>query len=81
MDKFTVNANFEGTATGGNQLWTHAGRFTNKGRQTDGFRFVVSDRAIFDCDFRFHAPPSFSTLSAPRYAVEAERLTHGVFDH
>jgi len=55
VDEFTVDANFEGTAAGRDQPGSHAGCFTNASRQTGGFRFVVSDRAVFDRYFRFHA--------------------------
>ena len=55
VDEFTVDANFEGTAAGRNQSGSHASRFTNASRQTGGFRFVVSDRAVFDRYFRFQA--------------------------
>ena len=73
VDKFTVDANFEGTAAGRDQPGSHARRFTNESRQTGGFRFVISDRAVFDRYFRFHARLLISfTLCARDYAVEAE---------
>jgi hypothetical protein len=59
VDGFTVDANFEGTAAGLDQLRSNAGHCTNASRQTGGFRFVISDRAIFDRYFRFHVPPLF----------------------
>ena len=73
MDEFTVDANFEGTAAGRDQFGIHADRFTNESRQTGSFRFVVSDRAIFDRDLGFHAGllPD-GKISGPCYAVEAE---------
>jgi hypothetical protein len=55
VDEFTVNANFEGTAAGRDQPWSRACGLTNASRQTGGFWFVISDRAIFDRYFRFHA--------------------------
>ena len=55
VDEFTVDANFEGTAAGRNQPGSHARGLTNASRQTGGFRFVISDRAVFDRYFRFHA--------------------------
>jgi len=55
VDEFTVDANFEGTAAGRDQFGIHAGRFPNESRQPGSFRFVVSDRAIFDRDLGFHA--------------------------
>jgi hypothetical protein len=55
VDEFTVDANFEGTAAGRDQPGSHARGLTNASRQTGGFRFVISDRAVFDRYFRFHA--------------------------
>lgn len=55
MDEFTVDANFERTAIGQDQFYLLDSRhLANSGRQTDGTRFVISDRAEFDRDFRFH---------------------------
>ena len=72
VDEFTVDAYFEGTTAGRDQPGSHAGGLTNASRQTGGFRFVVSDRAVFDRYFRFHGRASFifSTLCARGYAVE-----------
>ena len=55
VDEFIVDANFEGTAAGRDQLGIHARLFTNESRQPGRFRFVVSDRAVFDRYLRFHA--------------------------
>jgi hypothetical protein len=55
VDEFTVDANFEGTAAGRDQSGSHARGFTNASRQTGGFWFVISGRAVFDRYFRFHA--------------------------
>ena len=55
MNEFIVDANFEGTAAGRDQLGIHARRFMNESRQPGSFRFVVSDRAVFDRYLRFHA--------------------------
>ena len=55
VDEFTVDAYFEGTTAGRDQPGSHAGGLTNASRQTGGFRFVVSDGAVFDRYFRFHA--------------------------
>ena len=55
VDEFTVDANFEGTAAGRDQPGSHARGLTNASRQTGGFRFIISDRAVFDRYFRFHA--------------------------
>jgi hypothetical protein len=69
MDEFTIDTNFERTATGRNQLYTiDSRRVANFGRQTDGARFVVSGRAIFDRNIGLHIrAPSVS----PYQAVEA----------
>ena len=56
VGEFIVDANFEGTAAGRDQLGIHARRFTNESRQPGRFRFVVSDRAVFDRYLWFHAP-------------------------
>ena len=75
VDEFTVDANFEGTAAGRDQPGSHARRFTNESRQTGSFRFVISDRAVFNRYFRFHARLLYRfTLCARDYAVEAEPL-------
>ena len=57
MDELIISANLErATAT-----WNKGERrdaiaeFKNLGRQTDGLRRVISDHAIFDPDFAFHA--------------------------
>ena len=72
VDEFTVDANFEGTAAGRDQLGSHARRFTNESRQTGGFRFVISDRAVFDRYFRFHARLLYLRLRyAPATAVSS----------
>ena len=55
VDEFIFDANFEGATAGRDQLGIHARRFTNESRQPSGFRFVVSDHAIFDRYLRFHA--------------------------
>jgi len=68
VDEFTVDANFEGTAAGRDQPGSHAGRFTNASRQTGGFRFIISDRAVFDRYFRFH-----TCLLYLLYAMRARR--------
>jgi len=73
VDEFTVDANFEGTATGRDQFGIHAGCFTNESRQPGSFRFVISDRAIFDRDLCFHAGLlPCAKLSGQCYAVEVE---------
>ena len=75
VDEFIVDANFEGTAAGRYQPGSHARRFTNESRQTGRFRFVISDRAVFDRYFRFHTRLLiFPMLCVRDYAVEAEPL-------
>jgi hypothetical protein len=54
MDKFTFDANFESSATRGNQFRFDSGKFANLSRQTGGSRFIVSDLAIFDRNVCFH---------------------------
>ena len=71
VDEFTVDAYFEGTTAGRNQPGSHAGGLTNASRQTGGFRFVVSDGAVFDRYFRFHARLLYLPYAIqPHYAVE-----------
>ena len=55
VDEFTVDAYFEGTTAGRDQPGSHARGLTNASRQTGGFRFVISDRAVLDRYFRFQA--------------------------
>jgi hypothetical protein len=55
VDEFIFDANFEGAAAGRDQLGIHARPFTNESRQPDGFRFVISGRAVFDRYLWFHA--------------------------
>jgi hypothetical protein len=75
VDEFTVDAYFEGTTVGRDQPRSHARGLTNANRQTDGFRFVISDGAVFDRYFRFHARLLISPMLCARdYAVEAEPL-------
>jgi len=75
VDEFTVDAYFERTTAGRDQPGSHARGLTNASRQTGGFRFVISDRAVFDRYFRFHARLLiFPMLCVRDYAVEAEPL-------
>lgn len=69
---FTVEADFKSARTGGNQFHGIDSRsFSNADRQTDGTRFVVSDRAIFDRDVCFHSYAPFERESkAAREAVK-----------
>ena len=56
VERFTIGADFEGAAA----RWDEGKRrdpfaeLENFSRQTDGFRRVVSNRAILDPDFGFH---------------------------
>ena len=56
MERFAIGADFEGAAPG----WDQGERrdaiaeLENLSRQTDGFRRVVSNRAILDPNFGFH---------------------------
>ena len=56
INKFAVDADFESATAGRNQLERANAllEFQKLFRQTDGMRFVVSDRAVFDDDFRAH---------------------------
>ena len=56
MERFAIGADFEGAAAGWNQGERRdpIAEIENLSRQTDGFRFVVSSRAIFDDNFRIH---------------------------
>ncbi len=75
VDEFTVDAYFERTAAGRDQPGSHARGLTNASRQTGGFWFVISDRAVFDRYFRFHTRLLiFPMLCVRDYAVEAEPL-------
>ena len=50
MEQFAIGANFEGAAARRNQRkrFNTLAEFEDFGRQTDGFRRVVSNDAIFD---------------------------------
>jgi hypothetical protein len=55
VNKFTVDANFESPTIGWDQFHGFDFRYVaNFRRQTGGSRFVVSSRAVFDCDVSFH---------------------------
>ena len=61
MERFAIGADFEGAAAGWNQGERRKAiaELENLSRQTDGFRRVVSNRAILDPDFVFHRSPPF----------------------
>jgi len=50
MEQFAIGANFEGAAARRNQRkrFNALAEFENFSRQTDGFRRVVSNNAVFD---------------------------------
>ena len=84
MDEFTIDANFESTAAGRNQLYPVDSRHVaNFGRQTDGTRFVVSDRAIFDRNIGLHIrAPSVSPYQAVEAAASrpySDLITNNIF--
>ena len=61
MEQFAIGANLEGAAARGNQrerLYALA-ELKNFGRQTDGFRRVVSNDAVFDRYFGLHQQAPF----------------------
>ena len=61
MEQFAIGANLEGAAARGNQRerFDALAELKNFGRQTDGFRRVVSNHAVFDRDFGFHPAAPF----------------------
>ena len=71
MERFAIDGDFEGAAPRRNEgeRADAIAEFKNLGRQTDGLRRVISDHAIFDPDFAFHA----TLLSEPSLAVECTR--------
>jgi hypothetical protein len=62
MDELVISANLERAAATGNEGERRdaIAEFKNFGRQTDGFRRVVSNDAIFDGDFRLQREPLLS---------------------
>ena len=61
MEKFAIGANLKGAAARGNQRerFDALAELKNFGRQTDGFRRVVSNNAVFDRDFGVHRRTPF----------------------
>jgi hypothetical protein len=61
MEQFAIGANFKSAAARGNERerFDAFAEFKNFGRQTDGLGRVVSNDAVFDRDFGFHAACSF----------------------
>ena len=77
VERFAMGADFEGAAA----RWDEGERrdaiaeLENFSRQTDGFRRVVSNRAILDPNFGFHRTLlSGAKLSAPEKRVKLETL-------
>jgi hypothetical protein len=84
VERFAIGADFEGAATG----WDEGERrdaiaeFENFSRQTDGFRRVVSNRAVLDPDFGFHRTLlSCSEISGKRSRVKPHPWLDGVSPH
>ena len=74
MKQFAIGANLESAAARGNQRerFDALAKLENFSRQTDGFRRVASNDAVFDRDFGLHRQNSFprTKLSARRMAVK-----------
>jgi hypothetical protein len=60
MEQFSIGLDFEGATTRRDkrERFDPVAEFKNFCRQTDGFRRVVSNHAVFDRDFGLH-PSSF----------------------
>ncbi len=56
MQYVFIDADFENAAACGNKLQRADAllEFQELDRQTDGLRLIVSSRAVFDREFRFH---------------------------
>jgi hypothetical protein len=56
IDFFAINADLKSTTTGGHQFQCAYFLFESQElfRQTDGLWLIVSNAAIFDCDFQAH---------------------------
>ena len=65
MEQFAISANLESTAARGNQRERRdaLAELKNFGRQTDGFRRVVSNDAVFDRDLGLHRQTPFRERS------------------
>src|ERR1700758_1905403 len=61
MEQFAIGANLKGAAARGDQRerFEALAELKNFGRQTDGFRRVVSNNAVFDRDFGLHPQTPF----------------------
>ena len=77
MEQFAIGADLEGAPARGNQRkrFDAVAKLESFSRQTDGFRRVVSNRAILDPNFGFHRTLlSGAKLSAPEKRVKLETL-------
>ena len=65
MEQFAIGANFESAAARGNQRerFDALAELENFSRQTDGFRRVVSNDAVFDRDLSLHRQTPFRERS------------------
>ena len=68
MKQFAIGANLESAAARGNQRerFDALAKLENFSRQTDGFRRVVSNDAVFDRDFGLHRQTPFRERSYRR---------------
>jgi hypothetical protein len=79
-----IDANFEGAPTGRDQVQRTDSLFECQKffRQTDGFWFVVSSRAVLDCYFRTHIRLRFGfgkTVGKAGSNVKSSRPTNSKF--
>ena len=65
MEQFAIGTNLEGAVARGNQRerLNALAELKNFGRQTDGFRRVVSNDAVFDRHLRLHRQSPFRNES------------------
>jgi hypothetical protein len=75
MEQFDIGANFESAAARGNQRkrFDALAKLENFSRQTDGFRRVVSNDAVFDRDLGLHRQTPFRERS---YRCDEWRSRH-----
>ena len=82
MEQFAIGANLESTAARGNQrerLYALA-ELKNFRRQTDGFRRVVSNNAVFDRDFGLHRQGSFPKMKLSTQFQTVKSCSGGSID-
>ncbi len=77
MEQFAISTNLESAAARGNQRkrFDALAELKNFGRQTDGFRRVVSNDAVFDRDLGLHRQTPFRERS---YRREQNRSSRAV---